>query len=126
MRVTEVQVLKIADFPTQGKDSKVFHAAIDDTQYEPGTFWHEVSISSVQANKILLENTSLELGDKASWTLQILSNADAAQAMYLPACEMLKKMDGIGYYTENYINPSAAVPPPSKIEQEAHVPYQFW
>jgi hypothetical protein len=126
MNVTEVQVLKVDILPAYHEDSSIYNAIVDQSQYEIGSFWHEVSISSVVANKILLENAALELGEEASWTPESLSSVDTAQAIYLPACEMLKKMDGIGHYTDNCVDPCAAAPPSENTEKDAQVPYQFW
>ena len=87
-------------------------------------FWHEVSISSNKADELFEQNKKLELGDEASWTPESLSKVDAAQAMYLPACEMIKKMDGVGYWNENGVDVKKAMstitasstrPPPQMV-----------
>ena len=63
--------------------------------------WYEISVSSARADELFEQNKWLELGEEASWTTESLSTANVAQAMYLPACEMIKKMDGVGYWNEN-------------------------
>jgi hypothetical protein len=63
--------------------------------------WYGLSISSAQLNEMLEENENLELGEEARWETRDLLDADVAQSIYLPACEMLKKMDGIGQHNHN-------------------------
>lgn len=71
------------------------------------SFWHQASISSVEADAKFEENKTLELGDLPSWTPESL--AGAAPAIYLPACKMLKGMDGVGYWNDNNVDPNAPV-----------------
>jgi len=83
-------------------------------------YWHEVNISSARAEEVLKANTELELGEEASWDL---SKIKAAEHIYLPALEMLKQMDGIGWWNENGIDiRNRPLPPPQQPQQ----PYVFW
>ncbi len=63
--------------------------------------WYEVAISSSEFDKLLEQNKSLELGDEAGWTVEKLADIGAAETFILPACQMLKQMDGIGCRNEN-------------------------
>lgn len=67
---------------------------------------------------------NLVLGEEPSWTPEKLSEVNAAQSMYLPACEMLKQMDGVGFYNDNEVDVKAAErQEPSEPESG---PYFFW
>jgi hypothetical protein len=66
--------------------------------------WFEVSISSVQLDSLLEQNKNLEFGEEAAWTPEEVSDLEIAKSIYLPACEMLKKMDGIGQHNDNGID----------------------
>jgi len=63
--------------------------------------WYEVAIISSEVDTLLEQNKSLELGDEAGWTVENLADIDAAATFFLPACQMLKQMDGIGCRNEN-------------------------
>jgi hypothetical protein len=88
-------------------------------------FWHEASISSAKANELFAQNESLELGDEASWTVEDLSRINASQAMYMPACEMLRKMDGVGLYNDNGVD-VLVTPPASEKGYKPPKPCSFW
>lgn len=112
-----------------GTDLTVFKA-IPSSIPRPGCekvdIWHEVSISSVDANKVFEQNKRLELGDEADWTTEYLLKAQALEAMLLPACEMLKKMDGVGFYNDNGVDPSARVRQQYPEEQPQQENQYFW
>ena len=95
-------------------------------QYKWLYLWHEVSISCPKANEMFEQNKSIELGDEAPWTPETLSNIDAVQSMYLPACEMLKQMDGVGFYNDNAIDTQPVQSSAAAAETEPPQPYYFW
>ncbi|KAF8854467.1 hypothetical protein BDZ45DRAFT_693398 [Acephala macrosclerotiorum] len=116
LNVTEIQSLDIQGSEVPGKPISVFQAAPgpnDGPPTEKLRQWWEASISSTDADQVLEENKTLELGDEPGWTAETLSKVHVASALYLPACEMLKKMDGVGFLNRNGIE--RAVVEASKI-----------
>lgn len=106
LNVTEIQSLDIQGGEVPGKPISIFQGApgpIDEAPTKKLRQWWEASISSADADEVLEENKSLELGDEPGWTHETLSNMHVASALYLPACEMLKKMDGVGFLNRNGI-----------------------
>ena len=86
--------------------------------------WHEVSISCANADEMFKQNKDLALGEEPSWTPEKLAEVNAAQSIYLPACEMLKQMDGVGLDNDNEIDAKAAE---RHTEEEPEpAPYFFW
>jgi len=116
------------DVNAQVGETHTIYKAESNTVPRPGCekvdYWHEVSISSTDAIKNFEENMTLEFGDEASWTPESISKQNVAAAMYQPACEMLKQMDGIGFWNDNGIEEDKAAPPIDKRREP--VKYQFW
>ncbi len=81
--------------------------------------WYEASISSTSAQTILRENEILTLGDEAQWTLQTLVDAGALEAIYKPALQMVKAMDGVGVKMDNGQSERVTLPhlPPKGSEE---------
>jgi len=125
LHVSEIHDLDVNS--QMGASHTVFHA-VAHTAPRPGydkvDFWHEVSISSVKADEEFKKNVELDLGDEADWTHESLSQLQCARAMYLPACEMLKKMDGVGFWNDNGVDVSKALLP--EDSQQKAVDYKFW
>lgn len=126
LRISEVKALDVdSRCPYPGATFQIYKAEPPQEHLEePGdlNIWHEASISNVKLNEQLKQNTILELGDEAVWTPEKLEELGAVTAMYLPACEMLKQMDGVGYYNDNAIN----VQETSASESSPPKPYIFW
>lgn len=125
LHISEIHDL---DVNAQFGETHTIYKAEPNIVFRPGCekvdYWHEVSISSIIAVNEFEENKILEFGDEASWTPESLSRQNVAEAMYRPACEMLKQMDGIGYWNDNGIEDDQAAPPaewkPEPVE------YKFW
>jgi hypothetical protein len=87
--------------------------------------WYEVSISCDKLNDVLEQNEKLELGEETRWEAKDLLDTDVARSLYLPACEMLKKMDGIGQHNHNGLDIRSAVS--STVSQVSQATKeQFW
>ncbi|RDW60219.1 hypothetical protein BP5796_11825 [Coleophoma crateriformis] len=91
--------------------------------------WHEVSISSAVADKAFQQNLKLELGEEAGWTVALLENKDVASDILTPALNMIKQIDGVGYWNNNgHEHVLESRPSPSKVgtfvPQKAQV--QYW
>ena len=81
--------------------------------------WYEVGITCPTIDQILQSNQSLSLGDEADWQPDDLSNF--AENIFRPACQMLKQMDGIGFYNNNGYKIEDFVPAPIPVPPEV-----FW
>jgi len=108
LKIDEVQDLSLRCRPALHKPAIVFNAsAFTGEGLESENFlvpnWIEVSIHSTKVDELLSQNERLELGDEVGWLPEHFTKADAAQTLYLPACEMLKQMDGIGYHNEHHM-----------------------
>ncbi|EPE31588.1 hypothetical protein GLAREA_12344 [Glarea lozoyensis ATCC 20868] len=80
--------------------------------------WFTASIESVRGNELLVQNKKLELGEEAGWTPETF--ADVLPDLSIPACQMLKQMDHVGYYNENGIRrspPPTQTSPPKPVER---------
>lgn len=128
LKISELQSLAVGDRPMPDHPGMMQFMAIsaerDVKPFKKLGIWHEVSISSVVANEMFEENTNLEVGNDASWTPEILSKCEAAQAMYLPALTMLKQMDGVGYHNDHgYPEESPKV---GELKQPSVPMQHFW
>lgn len=70
--------------------------------------WYEVSISCPLISKALKINETLELGEEANWQPDEVSVL--AENLVRPACQMLKQMDGVGFYNNNGLKRSDIAP----------------
>ena len=125
LHISEIHDL---DVNSQSGVTHTLYKAEPNLVFRPGCvkvdYWHEVSISSIDAVKDFEENKTLEFGDEASWTPESLSGQNVAEALLRPACEILKHIDGIGYWNDNGIEGDEAAPPVEK--QPEPVEYKFW
>jgi hypothetical protein len=98
---------------------KLFPGPSDRKPFQKLNCWYEVSISCPQLDELLEENKKLQLGEETSWTDKDLLDAGVAQSIYLPACEMLKKMDGVGQHNRNGLEARYGVSPTaSQVSQK--------
>ncbi|KAI0172188.1 hypothetical protein GGR52DRAFT_458011 [Hypoxylon sp. FL1284] len=72
--------------------------------------WYEVSMQSKIINKALEQNKELEIGEKVDWIPEQLLDALAFDGLVRSAAEMVKKIDGVGYYGDNKQEIVADVP----------------
>jgi hypothetical protein len=124
------EILEFESFlrkPKGAGNSWVIRACCDDlisgSDADNHRRWFTASIESVRANEILAQNATLELGEEAGWTPKSFAMASILDDFCIPACGMLKQMDGVGYHNNNGIRRSTATAgpaPPPKPE------YQFW
>jgi hypothetical protein len=126
LRISEVRALDVDSIcPFLGSTFQIYKAeSPPGNQNEPENLniWYEASVSSAKAEELLKQNTTLELGDEAEWTPEKLEELDAASAMYIPACEMVKQMDGVGLHNDNGIDLQEA----STEQACPPKPYVFW
>ena len=58
--------------------------------------WWEISISSTHATNILKENETLEIGEKARWKPEHITERGLVEDMYAVAQEMVTRIDHVG------------------------------
>lgn len=112
LKVSEMHALDMQMISVPEKTLTVFKLSPGPSDWKPCEKlgkWYEVSISCTQLNDMLEENQKLELSEETRWEAKDLLDADVARSLYLPACEMLKKMDGIGQHNHNGLDIRSAV-----------------
>lgn len=105
LNITEMQSLEVETQEVPERASCIFMAAPGPHDRTPSVKlakWWEASITSVQLDKVVEENQKLLLGDEPAWAATSL-DPNIATTLFLPACEMLKQMDGIGQHNKNGI-----------------------
>ncbi|KUI66721.1 hypothetical protein VM1G_01474 [Cytospora mali] len=64
-------------------------------------WWYEASISSARMEELLKQNEALAPGDEVEWTLEQLEQEGVFEDIYRPACQIVKRMDGVGVKCHN-------------------------
>ncbi|KAH8674739.1 hypothetical protein BGZ60DRAFT_557090 [Tricladium varicosporioides] len=139
LQISKVQTLVVGREKTADEQSVVYVCSQFLSTAKPCEIhgwmstWYEVNISSLTANQLFKQNETLELGNEAAWTIEDISKLNAAQDLYLPACEMLKQMDGIGYHNDNGMDLEKAVGALKEVEKVGAVDFtvlqkkeKFW
>ncbi|KAI0007063.1 hypothetical protein F4779DRAFT_619945 [Xylariaceae sp. FL0662B] len=78
--------------------------------------WYEASIQSHMVKTALLQNRDLEFGDEVGWSAEELQKAGAFDAIVQTATDVIKKMDGVGYWGDNNQDALVHGLPPSGTE----------
>ncbi|XDG09229.1 hypothetical protein ABKA04_008844 [Annulohypoxylon sp. FPYF3050] len=63
--------------------------------------WYEVSLQSKKVNEALQQNRDLELGEVVDWSPKELQEAGAFDELVRSAIEVVKNIDGVGYWGDN-------------------------
>lgn len=107
LSITEIRALDVdSRFPFPKAPFQIYKAEFPQAHRNGSknfNIWHEASISSAKVNEQLKQNATLELGEETEWSPDSLEQLGAANDMCLPACEMLKQMDGVGIRNNNGI-----------------------
>lgn len=104
LKVSEIQSLDIDGGPVMEQPFWIYEAKPGNPERAPIeklTTWYEACVSSVQLDVSLKQNELLDFGDETAWTLEDIANIEASKALYSPALEMLKLMDGVGQHSHN-------------------------
>ena len=120
--IDEVRVRQVRRFQTQNERtildiSRVFLTeaqnfpgtkcravrSIQGDDHEKGVFkgWYEATVSSARMEELLQQNEALEPGDEVDWTLEQLEREGVFEDIYQPACQVVKRMDGVGVKCDN-------------------------
>jgi hypothetical protein len=63
--------------------------------------WYEASLKSDTITTAFQQNRELELGNEVKWTAKDLVKSGAVDELVRKAANMVKKMDGVGYFNDN-------------------------
>ena len=66
--------------------------------------WYEASVVSRTAEELFGQNQSLLIGQKTAWTTKEMRKKGIFASLYLPAIQMLRRMDGCGANEDNHVN----------------------
>ncbi|KAI0402048.1 hypothetical protein F4802DRAFT_618208 [Xylaria palmicola] len=64
--------------------------------------WYEATLKSDIFSTAFKQNKGLELGDEAEWKSEELLKSGAVEALVQKAADMVKRMDGVGYWNDNH------------------------
>ncbi|KAI0447037.1 hypothetical protein F4803DRAFT_500788 [Xylaria telfairii] len=64
--------------------------------------WYEAVLKSDTISRAFKQNENLELGDEVEWTSKDLLNSGSVEALIRKAADMVKNMDGVGYWNDNH------------------------
>ncbi|KAI1755304.1 hypothetical protein F4782DRAFT_538779 [Xylaria castorea] len=64
--------------------------------------WYEAVLKSDTLSKAFEQNETLELGNEVEWMSEDLLKSGAVEALIRKAADMVKNMDGVGYWNENH------------------------
>ncbi|KAI0860709.1 hypothetical protein F4860DRAFT_503813 [Xylaria cubensis] len=64
--------------------------------------WYEAFLKSDTLSKAFEQNETLELGDEVEWMSEELLKSGAVEALIQKAADMVRNMDGVGYWNDNH------------------------
>lgn len=91
--------------------------------------WYEVYFESDRLCQALTQNQELELGDEVNWNTEELLKSGVLDNLVRKGADVVKKIDGVGYWNDNHENDllRSALPPPKLIEESEEAFLQkFW
>ncbi|KAI2464562.1 hypothetical protein F4781DRAFT_439477 [Annulohypoxylon bovei var. microspora] len=83
--------------------------------------WYEVSMQSKTVNKALQQNRDLELGEEVDWSPEKLQESGAFDELIRSTIEVVKNIDGVGYWGDNYQDAMIHGMPPTGSTTHSHV-----
>ncbi|KAH7410920.1 hypothetical protein BKA64DRAFT_741554 [Cadophora sp. MPI-SDFR-AT-0126] len=128
LKLSELQSLDIDGGSTE-KSFWVYEAKpsnLDQPPIKKLTTWYEASVTSIKLDSFLKQNENLDLGDETAWTLEDTANMEVSKAIYSPALEMLKQMDGIGQNGHNGSDYRSRQPSEHVMQAQANEPVVWW
>lgn len=117
--ISRVFLTEVQNFP--GTRSRAVRSIQDDDR-KKGVFkgWYEATVSSARMEELLQQNASLEPGDEVEWTLEQLEREGVFEDIYQLACQIAKRMDGVGVKCDNGMARMGALKAPRSYSS-----YQF-
>ncbi|KAI0489832.1 hypothetical protein F4859DRAFT_501510 [Xylaria cf. heliscus] len=64
--------------------------------------WYEAALKSDTLSRAFEQNENLELGNEVEWTVEGLLKSGAVESLIHKAADMVKNMDGVGYWNDNH------------------------
>ncbi|TRX98697.1 hypothetical protein FHL15_000039 [Xylaria flabelliformis] len=64
--------------------------------------WYEAFLKSDNLSKAFEQNETLEFGDEVQWVSEELLKSGAVEALIQKAADMVRNMDGVGYWNDNH------------------------
>lgn len=105
LHISEIESLGVSFQKSPEENSFIFNAfSYKDMEKEnPSNLrsWFEVSTSSRMLNSYLKKHEMLELGEVVYSNAVSPESRSIARSLYIPACWMLERMDGVGFYNDN-------------------------
>lgn len=119
LSVCEVQEL---DHQSRTTDTAEEFRAGPSAPSGPGEFnesWYEVDITCPDIDEALENNELLSVGEEAAWNSEEIGKL--VDNIVRPACQMLRRMDGVGFYNDNGHRSERVAPAPNPEPPEV-----FW
>ncbi|KAJ8128814.1 hypothetical protein O1611_g4819 [Lasiodiplodia mahajangana] len=88
--------------------------------------WYEVALRSDALSTAFQQNEKLELGDETKWTPEELHKSGAVEGLIRKATDMVKNMDGIGYWNDNHQGELLRRVAPVAKSAKGQNPLKFW
>ncbi|KAK8020250.1 hypothetical protein PG990_005388 [Apiospora arundinis] len=102
LNITQVTEMGVS---TKGIVGKVSELVAEESEGKPGKgifpVFYEACIKSTVAERAFAKNRTLEFAEEAEWTGKDLKAAGAFKDLVLSATDLVKQMDGIGYWCDN-------------------------
>ena len=94
LQLTECEDLVIQK--SSPRQYRAFAWAAGQMVADENRLWWEASIASVKAQEIFMENTKLEVGERANWTSQTFVEGGILRDLYYLARDVVTKIDNVG------------------------------
>lgn len=94
--------------------------------------FYEACIKSTVAERAFMENKTLDFADEAGWTAKDLKAANVFRDLITSATDLVKQMDGIGFWCDNQQAMLHEKPPMStaearqRAEDQSGGQYNYW
>ncbi|KAJ2998092.1 hypothetical protein NUW58_g436 [Xylaria curta] len=74
----------------------------DDERSGMPLVWYEAALQSDTLSTAFKQNEKLELGNEVEWVSEELLKSGVVEALIQKAADMIKNMDGVGYWNDNH------------------------
>ncbi|RKF72683.1 hypothetical protein GcM3_097017 [Golovinomyces cichoracearum] len=128
LQISEVQSLDFLVREYPAKKLSIFHTFVtqgEEDSHQNLKLWYEVAISSKGIDDALSKYQGLELGELPDWHTKSLESSFSPRSIYLPACWMLRTLDGIGNHNDNGLEIGKSSPTRSSLHQSTASVY-YW
>ncbi|KAI1379601.1 hypothetical protein F4677DRAFT_442576 [Hypoxylon crocopeplum] len=113
LEITEVHDMKPTVNETEDWKAITFKQRRENQQLGQLATWYEASLQSCIVNEALKQNEELEFAEEVQWSPNQLREAGAFNDLIRSATEMVKRIDGVGYWGDNFQDTMIHGRPPS-------------